>query len=136
MVVLGILIAIIACVVRRRTKEPISPPDSAEVRKLGILLLKTKKSIRLNKTLPQVRHSLMPSLPTDATSLPYSKASEPASYSKSSELAGYSLKNSELPPPPPPSQWSHLYSASCTSSSHYEGPTYEVKHRNYRIMHL
>jgi len=106
-VVLGILIAIIACVVRRRTKEPISPPDSAEV-----------------------RHSLMPSLPTDATSLPYSKASEPASYSKSSELGGggFSSKTSELPPPPPPSQWSHLYSASCTSSSHYEGPTYEVPH--------
>ena len=36
MVVLGILIAIIACVVRRRTKEPISPPDSAEVGMLGI----------------------------------------------------------------------------------------------------
>jgi len=35
-VVLGILIAIIACVVRRRTKEPISPPDSAEVEMLGI----------------------------------------------------------------------------------------------------
>ena len=30
-VVLGILIAIIACVVRRRTKEPLSPPDSSEV---------------------------------------------------------------------------------------------------------
>ena len=105
MVVLGILIAIIACVVRRRTKETINPPESAEV-----------------------RHSLMPSLPTDATSLPYSKSSEPASYSKSSNLAGggFSSKTSELPPPPPPSQWSHLYSASCTSSSHYEGPTYEV----------
>jgi len=106
-VVLGILIAIIACVVRRRTKEPLSPPDSSEV-----------------------RHSLMPSLPTDSTSLPYSKTSAPASYSKNSDLAtgGFSSKTSELPPPPPPSQWSHLYSASATSSSHYDGPTYEVPH--------
>ena len=36
---MGILIAIIACVVRRRTKEPISPPDSAEVSTLRIVLL-------------------------------------------------------------------------------------------------
>ena len=77
----------------------------------------------------QVRHSLMPSLPTDSTSLPYSKTSAPASYSKNSDLAtgGFSSKTSELPPPPPPSQWSHLYSASATSSSHYDGPTYEVR---------
>ena len=95
---------------------------------LVMIMMQTKKSITLKKKLIQVRHSLMPSLPTDATSLPYSKASEPASYSKTSDqLGGYSSKTSELPPPPPPSQWSHLYSASCTSSSHYEGPTYEVK---------
>ena len=100
-----------------------------------IMQIKRSKSQTLKKTYLKVRHSLMPSPPTDATSLPYSKASEPASYSKtsdqlggySSKLDGYSSKNSELPPPPPPSQWSHLYSASCTSSSHYEGPTYEVK---------
>ena len=49
MVVLGILIAIIACVVRRRTKEPISPPDSAEVRILGKVLLILKKSFTLEQ---------------------------------------------------------------------------------------
>ena len=86
--------------------------------------------LKLTAATLQVRHSLMPSLPTDSTSLPYSKTSAPASYSKNSDLAtgGFSSKTSELPPPPPPSQWSHLYSASATSSSHYDGPTYEVRH--------
>jgi len=86
-VVLCLLTGITTCVVRRRTKEPLTPPDTAEV-----------------------RHSLMPP-PSDSGSFPCS-----------------SKPDQPLPPPPTPTQWPHLYPASCTSSSHYEGPTYEVPH--------